>query len=567
MEETLLNSLAISGYRSFGKNLQLFSKFEKITLLIGQNNCGKSNVLRFIHKHLNDQNRFDQNDKNLLEISEINYGHLLPAEKFEWFAKKLIKKFLTDIDLKNIGTIIKILNAKKNLDESSMGAWFIFNSNKEFDQSRWLESLQKIDDISLKNLWRELTQRDGGTRLQHWEPEVLNKIFLQFPRFKSSFIPAIREISKHNSEQDGFNGYGIIQELAKLQNPSADKQSDKEKFLNIEKFLRNVTNNSDLRIEIPFDRDTILVHSDGKTLPIESLGSGIHEVIILAAAATTIDNNLICMEEPELHLNPLLQKKLIKYLNEYTNNQYLITTHSAALMDTPGAEIYHLQLIDGITKVERVTSNRSRSEVCHDLGYHPSDLLQANSIIWVEGPSDRIYLNWWLSNYCNDLIEGIHYSVMFYGGKLASHLTAEDSDELITNFISLRQINRRACILMDSDKANARSKINSTKERLKKEFNEGPGFCWVTDGREIENYIEKEQLINAIKVIHPKATLLTNLEKFDNCLKIKIFNKELQASKIKVANYITSQESPNFGIYNLESNMEKILAFIRNSNP
>jgi hypothetical protein len=38
----------IGGYRSFGKTVQRFGPCAKINLLIGQNNSGKSNVLRFL---------------------------------------------------------------------------------------------------------------------------------------------------------------------------------------------------------------------------------------------------------------------------------------------------------------------------------------------------------------------------------------------------------------------------------------------------------------------------------------------------------------------------------------
>jgi hypothetical protein len=69
-------------------------------------------------------------------------------------------------------------------------------------------------------------------------------------------------------------------------------------FLAITQFLREVTDRPDATIEIPYERDTILVHMDNKVLPIESLGSGIHEVIILAAASTVLSNHVICMEEP-----------------------------------------------------------------------------------------------------------------------------------------------------------------------------------------------------------------------------------------------------------------------------
>jgi AAA15 family ATPase/GTPase len=44
-----LTSLAIGGYRSFG-DVQRFEKLAQVNLFIGQNNCGKSNVLRFVHE-------------------------------------------------------------------------------------------------------------------------------------------------------------------------------------------------------------------------------------------------------------------------------------------------------------------------------------------------------------------------------------------------------------------------------------------------------------------------------------------------------------------------------------
>ena len=47
-------------------------------------------------------------------------------------------------------------------------------------------------------------------------------------------------------------------------------------------------------------------------------------------------------------------------------------------------------------------------------------ILQANCVVWVEGPSDRIYLKHWIEAVTSELIEGLHYSIMFYGGRLLS---------------------------------------------------------------------------------------------------------------------------------------------------
>jgi len=110
--------------------------------------------------------------------------------------------------------------------------------------------------------------------------------------------------------------------------------------------------------------------------------------------------------------------------------------------------------------------------------------MQANSIIWVEGPSDRIYINNWIKSVDSELIEGIHYSIMFYGGRLLSHLSADD--ESIEEFILLRRLNRHISVVIDSDRTKKGERINKTKSRVCKEFDKGPGFAWVTQGREFK---------------------------------------------------------------------------------
>src|SRR5690606_15355840 len=106
----------------------------------------------------------------------------------------------------------------------------------------------------------------------------------------------------------------------------------------------------------------------------------------------------------------------------------------------------------GVSIVTSIASTKEKSGICNDLGYKASDILQSNCIIWVEGPSDRIYLNYWLASINTKMIEGVHYSIMFYGGRLFSHLTAldaEEVDERIEDFISVRNLNRNTVILFD----------------------------------------------------------------------------------------------------------------------
>lgn len=571
MKNLPIDSLELSGYRSFGEKAQRFEQFAKVNLFIGQNNCGKSNVLKYIHNHLSDiepRVRLNSFDRHIGYTGEINYGYRVSAASYDTFITELLSPTHTEIHFQNQETLRRILIKKSYLDSSENGPWIQIKENHTYNLAPWIPAFGDIENQLLVNLWSALTKKSGGSRDQHWIPEILEKIHKPFPRFRSALIPAIREIGEQGSLSEDFSGNGIIERLAKLQNPSPDKQEDKRRFEKIGDFLKNVTGNSSAEIEIPYDRNTIVIHMDGKSLPLESLGSGIHEVIILAAAATVLSDHVICMEEPELHLNPLLQKKLIRYLQEETNNQYLIATHSAALMDADNAEIYHLQLQDGQTIIERVSSNQARSNICHDLGYHPSDLLQSNSIIWVEGPSDRIYLNWWIRHLDPGLIEGIHYSIMFYGGRLASHLSAEDIDASLLDLISLRHLNRRSAVVIDSDKTNPHSKINTTKLRLKDEFTADFGSAWITSGREIENYIQPKYLRDAINAVHPSYSVASKMGKFENCLTVKSKKgQEIQASKVEIAKNITEQHEPDLNILDLRRQLETLISFIKESNP
>ncbi len=47
-----IEGFGFSSYRSFGDELQLIGPCSKINFIIGQNNSGKSNIIKFLDEHL-----------------------------------------------------------------------------------------------------------------------------------------------------------------------------------------------------------------------------------------------------------------------------------------------------------------------------------------------------------------------------------------------------------------------------------------------------------------------------------------------------------------------------------
>ena len=127
--------------------------------------------------------------------------------------------------------------------------------------------------------------------------------------------------------------------------------------------------------------------------PLSECGTGIGQVLaILYAVLASPAPRTIIIDEPQSYLHPGAAKKLIEILKEFPQHQYFIATHSAEIIAAANpSTIVKLRLEDGETKASMMNAGdiKEQRSLLAELGVSLSDVFGADSILWVEGPTEE----------------------------------------------------------------------------------------------------------------------------------------------------------------------------------
>lgn len=137
----------------------------------------------------------------------------------------------------------------------------------------------------------------------------------------------------------------------------------------------------------------ILVRSGGVEHDINLLSSGQREVLMTYTHLERLrpTGSIILFDEPELHLHPTLQRRVIGHLRRLVDagNQVWLATHSEEIVGTTEYEYLYAMTGRGDPAVVPVADRAARLEVLRNLGASVGLQLTSPRTLFVEGDSDE----------------------------------------------------------------------------------------------------------------------------------------------------------------------------------
>ncbi len=391
-----ITNFKITNFRSIEGSYVL--PLDNLTILIGPNNEGKSNIMYALTYALNEFHYYCQERK-------IRF--------FENYNEKIIG------DFKHFRTRNKInyewerdypLGLRKNKNgKTEFFIEFYFDESEKKEFKKYTKYLIKNQlGIKLKIGEDDLVDiepYDGEKTIKSLDDSrgfvAIGKIFNK--KWNFQYIPAIRTaemtisiidnmIERELAALDDDRIYlDLIKKIEELQKPILDEFSkkltkDMQKYLSNIKKIELLSKN---RIRKLARQACQIFIDDGANTLIDLKGDGVKSLLAISVLNNSIKNKDNCdlfigIEEPESHLHPKAIHRLREVIQELAkDHQLVISTHSPIFVD-------RLNLQNNIiVHSKKATPVKNIMEIRNSLGVLISDNLQSSEhILLVEGEGD-----------------------------------------------------------------------------------------------------------------------------------------------------------------------------------
>ena len=400
-----IKKIEIENYRSL-KSIEL--EFGDLTVLIGKNDAGKSNILKFLDLIFNRGGSIDFNEIGTRGGGSSPWKWHTGIKDYRIFFNqkpttiKTVAHFeLNNDEIENIFPDVMMRIMDKKINRSDLGNIVVVSSRlfKE-DNENGEEIVFEIDSIKigelylLKNSGEDrglIKDADGRYKYRGMNDELYN-IFLKKTVNKFILIPAVRSLKKEARGKENPSPEGLAA-------PSYYLRLEKDTSLNGEETFEAI-NNDTVNHFPKYNKVTSKEDGEGNVdvyfagFPSASVGDGVKQVFLNNLNLCLHNNKILGIEEPEMHLHPEKQREVFNFLKEKSkDNQIIITTHSPVFVNTKDVTTYLVSMDNSSkeTLVKPIESGDDFKAIKLEIGARNTDLFFYDCVVLIEGETeDRI---------------------------------------------------------------------------------------------------------------------------------------------------------------------------------
>lgn len=381
-----LETFSVSNYRSITKAHRL--RISDSTVLLGQNNEGKSNLLSALATAMTVVSQL-ADGRIVRGRVRFEYG-LRVRNLYDWSRDFPIPMQESNPDGESVFRLeFSLTDTERAEFRASVGS--ILN-----------ESLPIEIKIGKTDPSFKVIKRGRGSGVLNKKTQEIAAFIGR--RIEVTYIPAVRTaqaaldvvhrmVARELAKLESNEGYRTaFNEIARIQKPILDSVSNRIHTA-LRDFLPNVTSVSvsvaEDRRYSTMRRDVEVTVDDGIPTALSRKGDGVQSLAAISLLRGTHEADValvLALEEPESHLHPGAIHRLREVLDQLSHqHQVVLTTHCPVFVDRVNA---HTNII---VTGSKATPAKSISEVREVLGVRASDnLMHAYLVLVVEGESDRV---------------------------------------------------------------------------------------------------------------------------------------------------------------------------------